>query len=323
MANSLVTGGFGFVGRHLVKNLLELGDKITIFDIVSGTPFLEDVTDRVNVRVGSLDNWVQVASAVSENKVDTIYHVGACVGPLSEQEPSVAFQSNVVGSFNILEAARIFGVKNIIFTSTIGTYQDGDGFVPDDYPQRPNTVYGITKVCCERLGESYWQRYGVNFRGVRFSTVNGPGRSGINAGQCVVWTLQMAALGRPFKIFLEPDTEFGTIYVKDAVRLLIELNNADEAKLSRRIYTLPAIIITPRQLVEVAKKYIPDASLSYRISPRMMQAAHHFLGRRFDSSFAERDWGAKLEYNLDKMMQEYIRESREHRDLMDYPIPEL
>lgn len=323
MANSLVTGGFGFVGRHLVRALLERGENITIFSRVPGSPFLQDVIDKLNIRAGSVDNWVQVASVVSENKIDTIYHVAACVGPIPEQEPSVAFNSNVIGSFNILEAARIFGVKSVIFTSSIASYQVGDSFVPDGYLQRPSSIYGMTKVCGERLGEAYWQRYGINFRGVRFTTVNGPGRSGIAAGLCVVWTLQMAALGRPFKVFLEPDTEFDTIYVKDAVRLLIELGDANEAKLTRRIYTLPSIRVTPRQLVEVAKKYIPNANLSYKISPRMMEAGHPFLGRCFDSSFAERDWEATLEYDLDRMMQEYIKECSEHRELMDYPIPEL
>ncbi|MFC1992740.1 NAD-dependent epimerase/dehydratase family protein [Chloroflexota bacterium] len=324
MANSMVTGGFGFIGRCLSRMLVDKGDNVTIFDIVPGSPFLQDIVDKLDVRVGSLDNWVQVSSAVSENKIDTIYHVGACLSPLAEREPSIAFNSNVIGTFNLLEAAKIFGVKSIIFTSTQSSYQEGAAFVPDDYPQRPNTFYGTTKVCGERLGEIYWRKYGVNFRGVRYTIVNGPGRSGAAPGLVVVWTIQMPAVGRPFKVFLEPDTEMGTIYVKDAAKSLIDLNNADESKLTRRVYTLPSLIITPGQLVETVKKHIPDADLSYRISAKMMQEAHDFnLARRLDSSLAEQDWGAKLEYDLDKLVQDYIQDCKKYRELYDYPAPEL
>lgn len=324
MANSMITGGFGFIGRHLARMLLERGDNVTIFDIVPGSPFLQDVIDKLTVRVGNIEDWVQVASAVKENKIDNIYHLGAILPPASEQNPSRAFSTNVVGTFNVLEAARIFDVKSVLFTSTMVTYQKGDMFVPDDYPQRPETFYGMNKVCGERLGEVYWQKHGVNFRGVRYTIVNGPGRGGIAPGQIVVWTFQAAALGRPFKAFLEPDTEMGTIYVKDAAKSLIDLKDADESKLTRRVYTVPSIMISPRRLIEVAKKHVPDADISYKINENMMNMVNSLnMARRLDPSLAEQDWDAKLEYDLDKTMQDYIKECKEHRELLDYPIPEL
>ncbi len=324
MANSMITGGFGFVGRHLTRMLLERGNKVTIFDVVPSSKFLEDVMDGLTVKVGDLSNWIQVAEAIKQSGIDTIYHLGAAIPPLSEQDPSVAFYSNIVGTFHILEAARLFGVRSVILASTQSSYREGDVFIPDDYPQRPNTFYGMTKVCDERLGEAYWRRYGVNFRGVRYCIVNGPGRGGINPGQFVIWTLQMAALGRPFKVFVEPETEVATIYVKDAAKALIDLNDAEESKLTRRVYSLFGYAVTAQQLVDAAKKYLPEANLSFRVNEEMMQKVHDLnLPRRMDISPAEHDWGFKPQFDLDKTVQDYIKECREHSHLLDYPIPEF
>lgn len=109
--------------------------------------------------MGDLGNWVHIAETVRNNKVDIIYHLAAVIPPLTEASPATAFSGNVVGTFNILEAARLFDVKTVVFVSTQSTYSEGDPLIPDDFPQRPATFYDITKVCGERLGEGYWMKH--------------------------------------------------------------------------------------------------------------------------------------------------------------------
>ncbi|MBN1856186.1 MAG: NAD-dependent epimerase/dehydratase family protein [Dehalococcoidia bacterium] len=324
MANSMITGGFGFVGRHLVRMLLDKGDNVTVFDIVPSSPFLEDIKGEFAVKVGSLGNWAHVAEAITANKVDTIYHVGAAIPPLTERDPATAFDANITGTYNILEAARLFNLKSVIFASTQSSYSDGDAFIPMDFPQRPGTFYGMTKVCGERMGESYWRHFGVNFRGVRYCIVNGPGRGGVNPGQFVVWTLQMAALKRPFKVFVEPDVEVASIYVKDAAKALIDLNEADDAKLRYRVYPIMGYSVTAKQLADVAKKYVPEADISFRVNADMMAKVKSLnLARQMDISLAREDWGFKPEFDLDKSMQDYVKQCTENRELLNYEIPEF
>ena len=178
MSNCLVTGGFGFVGRHLVRMLVERGDKVTVFDRISASPYLDDIKDRFNVKVGDFENMVHVTESVRDNDIDTIYHVGALIPPRSEWDSSFAFNANVLGTYHLLEAARMFGVKSFIYSSTTSTYSDGDRFIPDDYSQRPNTFYGTTKVCGERLGEAYWQHLSMVRAGVA------PLRACLWSGRC-------------------------------------------------------------------------------------------------------------------------------------------
>ncbi|MBE9506047.1 MAG: NAD(P)-dependent oxidoreductase [Chloroflexi bacterium] len=324
MSHCMVTGGFGFVGRHLVRMLLERGDSVTVFDVVPGSPFLEDIKEKFNARVGDLANMAHLVEVVRENQIETIYHVGAAIPPLTERDPSTAFNANVLGTQNVLEVARLLGVKSVIFASTQSSYSDGDAFIPMDYPQRPGTFYGMTKVCGERMGEAYWRHFGVNFRGVRYCIVNGPGRGGVNPGQFVVWTLQMAALKRPFKVFVEPDAEVASIYVKDAAKALIDLNDADEARLRYRVYPIMGYTVTARQLVDVAKKYVPEADLTFRVNEDMMKKVRSLnLARRMDIAPAMKDWGFKPEYDLDASMKDYVAQCASHRDLLDYAIPEF
>ena len=324
MANSMITGGFGFVGRHLVRMLLDRGDKVTVFDMVPSSPFLEDIKGEFNARVGDLANMAHVVEVVRENRIETIYHVGAAIPPLTERDPSTAFSANVVGTQNILEVARLLGVKSVIFASTQSSYSDGDAFIPMDYPQRPGTFYGMTKVCGERLGEAYWRHFGVNFRGVRYCIVNGPGRGGVNPGQFVVWTLQMAALKRPFKVFVEPDVEVASIYVKDAAKALIDLNDADEKKLRYRVYPIMGYTVTAKQLAEVAKKYVPEADITFRVNEDMMAKVKSLnLARQMDINPARQDWGFAPQFDLDKSMADYVAQCTAHRELLDYEIPEF
>jgi len=324
MANCLVTGGFGFVGRHLVRMLVERGDAVTVFDRAGNSPYLDDIKNRFKVKLGDFENLSHALEAVRDNAIDTIYHVGALIPPRSEWDPSFCFNANVLGTYHFLEAARLCGVKSFIYASTQSTYSDGDRFIPDDYPQRPNTFYGMTKLCGERLGEAYWQHHGVNFRGVRYCIVNGPGRTGVTPGMFVVWTLQMAALGRPFKVFVEPDVEVASIYVKDAAKVLIDLNDADETRLTRRVYNSMSYTVTARQLVDVAKKYIPGANLTFRVNEEMMGKIRALsLNRVMDLEPAQRDWGYRPSFDLDRTMQDYIAECKAHRALIDVPIPQF
>jgi len=322
MANCLVTGGYGFIGRNLVRMLAGRGDRVTVFDVVSSSKFLDDIKSDFQSKVGDLANWVHVVEAVRENKIERIYHLGAIVPPLSETSPAAAFSSNVTGTFNILEAARLFDTKVVVFASTQSSYSDGDFIIKDEFLQRPSTFYGISKVCGERLGEGYWMKHKVNFRGVRYPIVQGPGRMLEVPGQFVVWIQQMAALGRPFRVFVGPETEVATLYVKDAVKALIDLAEADEARLTRRVYGLFGYSITAQGLVDLVKKHIPKADISFRVNEGIMEQLRKLnLARRMDSSLAERDWGFKANYDAEETLKEYISECSSKRTLYDYPIP--
>ena len=95
----------------------------------------------------------------------------------SDEDPSGALQTNVMGTFHVLEAARIFQVRQVIFSSSIGVYGGGieSDEITDTSLQRPAFFYGATKSFGENMGHFYKRKYGLDFRGVRYPSIVGPG----------------------------------------------------------------------------------------------------------------------------------------------------
>ena len=109
----------------------------------------------------------EFCSSCAESRIDVF----------AERYPVSAFRTNLVGTFNVLEAVRLFGVGMVIFASSIATFGEGvSDPVSNEATQKPMTMYGVTKVASERLGEYYCGRFGVNFRALRLPSIVGVGR---------------------------------------------------------------------------------------------------------------------------------------------------
>jgi len=161
MARSLVTGGFGFIGRFLTQQLLESGDSVLLLDITRDEAFLERLDGDVKAVRGSVANWADVMEAFLAFKPDRVFHSGALLPPASESSPYTSFQVNIAGTFNVLEVARLFGVPQVVYASSVASYGPDapSDLVPNEFSQHPTGFYGVSKVCSERMGEYYWRKY--------------------------------------------------------------------------------------------------------------------------------------------------------------------
>ncbi len=173
----LVTGGTGFIGAEVVRILVARGEEVTAFDINPSTKLLQDLEGKVRVIRGDLGNFSHVLSAVKECGPAAIYHLGGMLSVPSDADPQASFRANAMGTFHVLEAARLFEVGKVLFSSTIATYglDIREGRIDDYTLQRPQLFYGCTKVFSELMGLFYRRKYGLDFRGVRYPSIVGPG----------------------------------------------------------------------------------------------------------------------------------------------------
>jgi nucleoside-diphosphate-sugar epimerase len=290
MVSNLVTGGLGFLGSYLVRRLVDMGEAVVALDVSNNTTLVQDVLERIKVIRSDFSDWTAVAEIVRENKVNSIFHVGAIVPPVAEQTILTTFRINVQGTINVLETARLFDVSSVIYASTIGVYgADAPAVVGDDFIQRPSHIYGMSKSCSERLGEQYYRRYNVNFRGLRFSAIIGPGRRRKGPAGFCDRAIGEPLCGRGYSIDVEPTTCLSTaVYVKDAVDGLIALREADEGSLTRRMYNNHGLSIVAGELCDEVKKQIPHAQLD--IVPDLDMSAALKTWPRLDDSSARQDW---------------------------------
>ncbi len=313
----LVTGGAGFIGSTLAKMLLEQDRGVATFDIKPSSPMLEAYKEKLTHFQGNLGNMGEVLTVIQASQPKTIFHLGGMLSTPSEQNPQAAFQANVVGAYNVLEGARLFGVKQVIYASTNGTFGldlEGLTSVDDRTLQRPFTMYGSSKLFGELLGRFYHRRYGIDFRSIRLPAVVGPGAKTKNVSIYNAWAIEKSFFREPYEIFVTPETACPIIYYKDAARAFLEISAASEDRIKTMNYILAGIepMPTAKQLKETILRYLPLAELSFNPDPLAMTFHKMSQGVRWDETPATKEWDWKARYGLDEMVKDFVRELTDH-----------
>lgn len=313
--NVLVTGGTGFIGAQVVRLLLSRGEKVMALDINPSTKLLDDVADRVEVVRGDLGNFSHVLSAVKRCRPRVIYHLGGMLSVPSDADPQASFRANAMGTFHVLEAARLFDVEKVLFSSTIATYGlDIRQEKIDDYTlQRPELFYGCTKVFSELMGLFYRRKYGLDFRGVRYPSIVGPGVKTPGIVQYNAWVIEECAKGRPYTMYVRPDTRCPVMYFKDAARAMVMLGDAPKESIKMVNYVVagPTPAASAQELVDMVRARVPGARIDFQVDEEK-QAIIDRLILPLDDSTARDEWGWRPDYDQERIVEDFLEELRLH-----------
>jgi nucleoside-diphosphate-sugar epimerase len=311
MTKNLVTGGMGFLGVYLARQLLADGEEVVLFQRRSELPpSAVDLEGKLEIFSGDIGNWVHVVEAIQKHNIDSIYHSAALLSKDCEESAANGFRVNVIGTFNVLEAARLLRMKDITLVSSGATY----GLVPprkitNDTPQKAENMYATTKICSELLGEQYHRQYGVNFRGVRYAMIVGPNRQISYYYGDWSGVIEMTAKDKPYTVHSDPNIPCAYIHVKDAARALIGLKRAPESKLRQRIYNAHGFMATLNEVAQAIKHYISDAQITFDWDKsEYMKLQNSGVSYEMDNSIAHEDFGYQPEYLLDSMIKDFIKE---------------
>jgi threonine 3-dehydrogenase len=296
--------------------LVEKGEKVWVFDKFTPPQRFQGITEAIQTIPGDLANPSKVLEAVKESAPQVIFHLGGMLSLPSNADPQSAYATNVAGTYHVLEAARLFQIPKVIFTSTIATYGlDIQKEVIDDFTlQRPITMYGATKVFGELLGRFYRTKYNLDFRAVRFPAIIGPGAKTAHISIYNAWAVEKAFYNEPYEIFVEPQIRCPILYFKDAARSLILLNAAPPEAIQMICYLIAGIkpITSAAELEEAIRKHFPKARLTYKPDPLAMAFHGKNQGIKFEDAIAEKEWGWKPEYSLGRMIEDFYAELRKN-----------
>jgi len=311
--NILITGGTGFIGAQVARTLVQRGEKPVVFDINDRKTLLKGIEDKVTIVKGDVANYSHVFNVIKDHKIEVIYHLGSMLSVPSDADPWSAFRVNAQGGFHVLEAARILGVKKVVFSSTLGTYGlDIREAVIDDFSlQRPLLFYGCTKVFVELMGRFYKRKFGLDFRAVRYPSIIGPGVKTPGVVQYNAWAIEQACQGRPFKIWVTPETKCVVMYYKDAALSIVQCAEAPLEKIKMVVYILGGIFLSAQELVDAIKKFIPQAQLTFEPDMALVGTIRG-LAKPVDDRCAREEFGWVNQYPLERTIEDFIKELKEN-----------
>jgi nucleoside-diphosphate-sugar epimerase len=313
---TLITGGTGFIGAELARLLLGRGEEdITIFDISDSTQRLDEVAGRVKLMRGDLGDFSHVLNAVQESSAEVVYHLGGMLSVPSDNDPPAGFRVNAMGTFHVLEAARLFGVQKVIFASSIGTYSLGlpEEGIDDLTLQRPQLLYGACKLFGEHLGLFYRRKYGIDYRAVRYPPIVGPGVRSPGVTQYASWVIEECAKGNPFTIWARPDTKAPMLYFKDAALAILKLAEAPAERIEMVNYLLAGADPTPSaaELAQIVEQKIPGARIDFEVDQEVQQILDRML-KPLDDRCARQEWDWQPSYQLGELVDDFLRELKEN-----------
>jgi len=308
----LITGGTGFTGAEVVRTLLKKGEKRPIvFDINPSAKRLDDIEAQVEIIQGDLGKFNHVLNVVQKANPNVIYHLGGMLSVPSDADPAAALQANALGTFHILEAAKLFNVSQVLFSSSIATYGlDIHEEVINDYTlQRPQLFYGATKVFCEHMGLFYKRKYGLDFRAIRYPSIVGPGVKTPGVAQFTSWVIEESAKGNPFTITLKPETKVPVIYFKDAAQAIVRLGEAPLENIKTVNYIIAGVnpIASAGELADIVRAKVPGAEISFKPNLEAQDILDRLLLPLEDSN-ARKEWGWNYEYDQERIVDDFIQE---------------
>ena len=265
----MVVGGNGFLGAHIVRQLVAEEHRVSVFDISPMNRLNDDIAAKFEYVQGDVTDPAAIISAVKEQAVDKIVHLASMVTLASQNNPVKAYRLNVGGLLNTLEAARIMGINRLVYASSLAVYGKTAENIPvhESLPMNPVSLYGATKVFCEELCKAYQQKYPLDFAAIRFPAMWGPGQGQLGGKTPLTGSgkfadiIELPARGVIPKIS-GASQAYDLLYVKDAARLVVLALGADQ--LDHHYYNAgTGKTVTMPEIGAAIKKVIPDAGFDF------------------------------------------------------------
>ncbi|MGH3344643.1 MAG: NAD-dependent epimerase/dehydratase family protein [Carbonactinosporaceae bacterium] len=303
----LVTGGTGFIGAYVARCLIRSGHGVATLDNLPSN-VIHDVLspaelERVRSFTGDVSSLRDVAHVIRETGADRVIHLASLLHPAADENPPLAVQVNVQGQATILEAARLLGVRKVVWASSVVVFGPRSRHpalpLPNDAPHHPVTLYGATKSFDERLTERYIRAWGVDALGLRFTLVYGPGR--VRGASAFVNELVKPALAQAASVPFGDDV-VDWQYVEDVADLLAKC--VFVPRTATAVFNTAFGARSIREAGDYVARLIPEARISY-------QPGDFGIAWQLDDALLQQEIGFTPAFSMEWGLRTLLRHARE------------
>ncbi len=323
----VITGAAGEMGQALIERLSEDGvNNILALDV---NPIPKSLRARCQLALmGNILDEQLFGRLVSEFAIPRIFHLAALLSTRAEFTPEIAHRVNVEGTMNLLKLAvdqsGWLGIPvKFIFPSSVAVYgmpdlatKEREGAVREWEWNVPTTMYGCNKLYGEHLGRYYAEHYrqlavdqavhGVDFRSIRFpgliSAFTLPTGGTSDYGPEM---LHQAAKGEPYACFVREDTRMPFMAMPDAIKALIQLEDAPKEALTTHVYNITSFNPSAGEMFAEVKRAFPNAQVAFEPDQRRQMIVDSWPVDQ-DDSRARKDWGWKPDFDQKKAFVDYL-----------------
>ncbi len=319
----LVTGGTGFIGAYVVRDLLRSGERVVCFDIAPNPRLLQDVVgeehpDGLTIIRGDVTDAAQVFRALQEHGVDRVVHLASLLSTSSEENFPLALRVNCQGTNNVFEGAALLGVKKVVWASSVAVFGPKSrgigGIVANDAQHDPRSVYGSCKSFNEAMALHYVSKYGLDVVGLRYSLVYGYGKTETLArGTGVTYLsdlIDKPALGQGPCVVTGGDDHPDWLYVEDVARAVLMADRA--SKTATKAFNVVGDFRPTREMFDHVRSLLPDAGMTLQPGGQMGGASNPW---NYDGSAAREEIGYVPEFKIEEGVKRNINMLREKAGL--------
>jgi UDP-glucose 4-epimerase len=308
----LVTGGAGFIGSYLVRELANQGGRVVVYDMTPDASYIADCMDKVTFVYGDVADMPHLMGVMADHHVDVVFHLGYMLVPDSHERMGWAIRSNCVGFQNVMEAARIFKVRRVVWASSQSVYGRADSYPPgpvsEDVFVNPTLVYGACKLFSEHVARYYRDAHNLDNMGFRKSVVYGLGKSRLRDYSIAHLLVENAILGRPVEM---PPVDYRAnwLYVKDVVRAYLLAAQAPQSE--HGIFNVGGFTHRCSEVIEILKRLLPEVTVFQQEGYAL---SHPVEVWDQDQRRAKESFGYEPVYTLEEAVRDYVKTVEELGD---------
>lgn len=290
----LVTGGKGFIGARVIKNLVERGEEVVCLELKSSPGRLGDIAAKITMVEGDIMNYNDIANTINKYKIDKIAHMvffsaeerGVSERPEKAGDLYKQMMIMNTGTFHTFEAARLAGIKRLIYPSSIqyhGIPWTGPEPVNETSPAMPNSGYGIGKHLCEHLAREYNRLLQMEIITMRIPGVYGPGVKIGARGVNLIGT--QGGIGNPVPFPYSSKQPLVLAHVDDIAEVVVRA--LLQPKMQSQVYHIGGHFCTFGEMAEIGKQIMPGMQVTFNDDFPVMKMFH------IDNSLMKKELGVE------------------------------